>query len=82
MRWPETGLTFVPTSPLVRDFATVIGYAMIGPGCEFSGHLRYGRHVLQKLVSRLGALERFAIPGQCVDDGAQEFVAGQADYCG
>lgn len=37
MRWPETGLTFVPTSQNVRDFSAVIGYAMIGLGCEYSG---------------------------------------------
>jgi uncharacterized protein YbbC (DUF1343 family) len=37
MRWPETGLTFVPTSPLVQDFPAAVGYAMIGLGCEYSG---------------------------------------------
>jgi uncharacterized protein YbbC (DUF1343 family) len=37
MRWPETGLRFVPTSPMVRDFPAVIGYAMVGLGCEHSG---------------------------------------------
>lgn len=37
MRWPETGLRFVPTSPLVRDFPAVMGYAMTGLGCEYSG---------------------------------------------
>lgn len=37
MRWPETGLAFVPTSPKIQDFAAVIGYAMVGLGCEFSG---------------------------------------------
>ena len=37
MRWPETGLRFVPTSPMVRDFPTVMGYAMTGLGCEYSG---------------------------------------------
>jgi uncharacterized protein YbbC (DUF1343 family) len=37
MRWPETGLNFVPTSPMVRDFPTVMGYAMTGLGCEYSG---------------------------------------------
>jgi uncharacterized protein YbbC (DUF1343 family) len=34
MRWSETGLTFVPTSQYVPDFAAVIGYAMVGLGCE------------------------------------------------
>lgn len=37
MRWPETGLKFAPTSPLVRDFPAVVGYAMVGLGCEYSG---------------------------------------------
>lgn len=37
MRWPDTGLRFIPTSPLVRDFPAVMGYAMTGLGCEYSG---------------------------------------------
>lgn len=37
MRWPDTGLKFAPTSPLVQDYAAVIGYAMTGLGCEYSG---------------------------------------------
>jgi len=76
MRWPETGLTFVPTSPRVRDFATVIGYAMIGPGCEFSGFtsglgdlvpfrgLGYKGVTADKLAADLTALH---IPGVAFD---------------
>ncbi len=41
MRWPETGLKFVPTSPYVRDFASAAGYAMTGLGCEIGG-FRHG----------------------------------------
>ena len=37
MRWPETGLRFVPTSQNVRTFESVVGYAMVGLGCEYSG---------------------------------------------
>lgn len=37
MRWPDTGLTFIPTSPAICDFGSVVGYAMIGLGCEESG---------------------------------------------
>ncbi len=37
MRWPDTGLPFVPTSPYVQDFASVVGYAMTGLGCEIGG---------------------------------------------
>ncbi len=32
MRWPETGLQWIPTSPMVQDFSAVIGYAMVGLG--------------------------------------------------
>ncbi len=34
MRWPETGLKWVPTSPMIINFDAVVGYAMIGLGCE------------------------------------------------
>lgn len=37
MLWPDTGLKFVPTSPYIRDFAAVVGYAMSGLGCEIGG---------------------------------------------
>lgn len=41
MRWPETGLRFVPTSPYVRNFGAAAGYAMTGLGCEIGG-FRHG----------------------------------------
>ncbi len=34
MRWPETGLTWVPTSPFMPDFSAVVGYPMTGLGTE------------------------------------------------
>jgi len=34
MRWPETGLRWVPTSQYVPDFASVVGYPMLGLGTE------------------------------------------------
>jgi uncharacterized protein YbbC (DUF1343 family) len=48
MRWPETGLPWVPTSPMVQDFASVAGYAMTGLGtysdlnAKFDLGLRHG----------------------------------------
>jgi uncharacterized protein YbbC (DUF1343 family) len=33
MRWSETGLPWVPTSPFIPDFASVVGYPMTGLGC-------------------------------------------------
>ena len=37
MRWPETGLTFVPTSTNIQDFAACMGYPMTGLGCILGG---------------------------------------------
>jgi uncharacterized protein YbbC (DUF1343 family) len=37
MRWPDTGLPFIPTSPNIQNFASVAGYAMTGLGCEIGG---------------------------------------------
>jgi uncharacterized protein YbbC (DUF1343 family) len=37
MRWPETGLSFVPTSTRIQDFAAVMGYPMTGLGCIAGG---------------------------------------------
>ncbi|HYD83022.1 MAG TPA: DUF1343 domain-containing protein, partial [Opitutus sp.] len=41
MRWPDTGLAFVPTSTRIQDFAAVIGYPMTGLGC-IAGGFRHG----------------------------------------
>jgi len=37
MRWPETELKWIPTSPFVQDYAAVVGYAMTGLGTEIGG---------------------------------------------
>jgi uncharacterized protein YbbC (DUF1343 family) len=37
MRWPETGLRWVPTSRYIPDFSAVEGYPLTGPGCEWGG---------------------------------------------
>lgn len=41
MRWPETGLRWVPTSPYVPDFSSCVGYAMTGLG-TYLGGFRHG----------------------------------------
>lgn len=41
MRWPETGLKWIPTSQYIRDFAAVIGYPMTGLGTEL-GQFSHG----------------------------------------
>jgi uncharacterized protein YbbC (DUF1343 family) len=37
MRWPDTGLTWIPTSPYIPDFAAVEGYALTGLGTQWGG---------------------------------------------
>ena len=37
MRWPDTGLTWVPTSPMIADYQAVVGYPMTGLGCYLTG---------------------------------------------
>jgi uncharacterized protein YbbC (DUF1343 family) len=37
MRWPETELKWVTTSPNIQSFESVIGYAMVGLGTQNSG---------------------------------------------
>jgi uncharacterized protein YbbC (DUF1343 family) len=37
MRWPDTGLTWIPTSKYIPDFSAVEGYPMTGLGTELGG---------------------------------------------
>ena len=37
MRWPDTGLPWVPTSTWITDWETVQGYPMVGLGCIVGG---------------------------------------------
>jgi uncharacterized protein YbbC (DUF1343 family) len=39
MRWKQTGLKFVPTSEYIEDVSAVVGYAMVGLGCQSSGFM-------------------------------------------
>ncbi|PTX95478.1 DUF1343 domain-containing protein [Opitutus sp. ER46] len=41
MRWPETGLTWVPTSARIQDFAAVQGYPMVGLGTYFHPAVKF-----------------------------------------
>lgn len=41
MRWPETGLRWIPTSPMIPDFSACMGYAMTGLG-TYLGGFRHG----------------------------------------
>jgi uncharacterized protein YbbC (DUF1343 family) len=41
MRWPETGLTWIPTSPMIQDFSAVVGYAMVGLGTYWDPRAKF-----------------------------------------
>lgn len=72
MRWPETELSWVPTSPMITSYEAVIGYAMVGLGCEqtpwrsgigrefpFRG-INYPKKTPDEIIA---ALDAFKIPG-------------------
>jgi uncharacterized protein YbbC (DUF1343 family) len=72
MRWPDTGLHWVPTSPYIPDFSAVEGFPMTGLGCERGGfHNGIGSSYPFRGISfhgvKLDVLEReiaaFSIPG-------------------
>lgn len=77
MRWPDTELPWVQTSPMITDFNAVIGYAMIGLGCEQTAwaqlalpagltadHPTRGISYPKKTPEEIiAALETFKIPG-------------------
>jgi len=41
MRWPETGLKWVPTSPMIQDFSAVVGYPMVGLGTYWDPRAKF-----------------------------------------
>ncbi|HKB58342.1 MAG TPA: DUF1343 domain-containing protein [Lacunisphaera sp.] len=72
MRWPDTGLKWIPTSPMIPDFNAVMGFAMVGLGTElgdfksgigldhpFRG-LNYPKKTPDQLIAEF---EQYHIPG-------------------
>lgn len=72
MSWPQTGLRWVPTSPFIPDFESVVGYPMTGLGAQLGGFkhgigsefpfrcLRYDGVDIDRLLAELEACR---IPG-------------------
>ncbi|MEI6105628.1 MAG: DUF1343 domain-containing protein [Opitutae bacterium] len=72
MRWPDTELKWVPTSPNVPTYEAVIGYAMVGLGTQNSGWtwgigrdfpfrgIGYPKKSPDEIIKALGA---YKIPG-------------------
>ncbi len=72
MRWPDTGLKWVPTSPNIPSYEAAVGYAMIGLGCQNSGWTwGIGRdfpfrgigYPKKKPEEIIAAMEAYQIPG-------------------
>jgi len=57
MRWPETGLTWIPTSPMIQDFSAVVGYAMVGLGTYWDPKAKFD------IGFRHGVGEQYAFRG-------------------
>jgi uncharacterized protein YbbC (DUF1343 family) len=78
MRWPDTGLKWVATSPLVQSFDAAVGYALVNLGCQntdwFSGigkdyvfhSIGYSKNPKgpkKKPEEIIAAMEAYKIPG-------------------
>lgn len=72
MRWPETGLKWVPPSPNISSYEAAIGYAMVGLGCQNSGWswgigqdypFRGIGYPKKKPEEIIAAMEAYNIPG-------------------
>jgi uncharacterized protein YbbC (DUF1343 family) len=72
MTWADTGLKWVPTSPSIPSLSAVLGYAMLGLGCEINGFRHgYGTNYPFRLLSYRGMendelkrqLEKLKLPG-------------------
>lgn len=72
MRWPDTGLKWVATSPMIQSYEAAVGYAMVGLGCQNSGWFsgigkdypfRGIGYPKKKPDEIIAALEAFKIPG-------------------
>ena len=72
MRWPDTKLKWVATSPNIPSFESVVGYAMVGLGTQNSGWtwgigkdfpfrgIGYPKKTPDEIIA---ALETYKIPG-------------------
>lgn len=72
MTWNQTGLAWIPTSPIIPNLSAVLGYAMTGLGSEINGFRHgYGTEYPFRLLSHrevttdalLHALKGLDIPG-------------------
>jgi uncharacterized protein YbbC (DUF1343 family) len=55
MMWPDTGLTWIPTSPAIPDLSAVMGYPMTGLGAQLGAFSHgYGTHLPFRLLQYTG----------------------------
>lgn len=72
MRWPQTGLRWIPTSPYIQNLAAVLGYAMTGLGAQIGDFshgigtpfpFRFLRYQDKSPQQVLHALKKRQLPG-------------------
>lgn len=72
MLWPDTELTWIPTSPNIPSFSSVVGYPMTGLGCQAGGFKHgFGSKYVFRMLSYPGksskaikdALDKKNLPG-------------------
>lgn len=72
MRWPDTGLRWIPTSPAIPDVSAAVGYPLTGLGCQLGSFSHgYGtpfpfrliRHPDQSPTAIANAFTQRNIPG-------------------
>ncbi len=72
MRWPDTGLKWVPTSPMIQTYDAALGYSMLGLGWQnnawFSGigkdyPFRSIGYPKKKPEEIIAAMEAYKVPG-------------------
>lgn len=93
MRWEQTGLTWVPTSPKIPTPEATLGYAMVGLGCiigDFSHSfgnqmhfrfLKYSRRRSADLVTALGnAVPGLQLKPLVMTDGTQGVYTEVSDW--
>lgn len=93
MTWPQTGLDWTPTSPMIDSPKAALGYAMTGLGCMDSGFshssgtgrnfrfVTYPRRKSAELVAALAAASPgLSLEPQQLADGTQGVYVGVGDW--
>ena len=92
MRWPDTGLRWVATSPMVQSFDAAVGYALVNLGCQNTdwysgigkdyvfhsiGYSKNPKGPKKKPEEIIAAMEAYKIPGLRFEKRDGHFADGK-----